>query len=140
MSGDNGRIGAIARAAGVNVQTIRYYERRGILAAASRSPSGYRQYPPETVRLIRFVQRAQGLGFTLREVQELLRLRAAPRRSAVRSAASAKLREIDGKIADLRAIRQALARLLRSCPRANAIPGCPILGALEHGRERRPRP
>src|SRR5260370_39379593 len=91
------RTGEVAAEAGVNVQTLRYYERRGILAKPKRAPSGYREYAPDAVRLIRFIKRAQQLGFTLEEIEELLLW---PRGrggggAGVRSAAEAKLVEID---------------------------------------------
>ncbi len=94
------RIGEVAAQAGVNVQTLRYYERRGLLEEPERRPSGYRTYAPEAVHLVRFIKKAQGLGFTLREVQELLRLRESrPRNGAqVRRLAETKIQDIDMKI------------------------------------------
>ncbi len=91
------RIGAVANQAGVNIQTLRYYERRGLLDEQERTTSGFREYPPDTVRLIRFIKRAQDLGFTLGEIEELLPLR--ERRPAdrvnIRSVAQAKVAAID---------------------------------------------
>ena len=78
------RIGAAAEQAGVNVQTLRYYERRGLLPRPPRRTSGYREFPDEAVRVVRFVKRAQDLGFTLDEVEELLHLRNDKRRDRVR--------------------------------------------------------
>jgi DNA-binding transcriptional MerR regulator len=126
------RTGEVAAKAGVNVQTLRYYERRGILREPRRTSSGYREYPSETVRVIRFVKRAQELGFTLGEIEELLRLREsrAGRRERVRARAAAKLRDIDERIRDLRAVRGALTVLLDSC-RCAGTPECPILEALD---------
>ena len=69
------KTGQVAKAAGVNVETLRFYERRGILREPGRGPSGYREYPAETVRIVRFIKRSQELGFTLEEIQELLALR-----------------------------------------------------------------
>ena len=126
------RTGEVAARAGVNIQTLRYYERRGILRDPRRTSSGYREYPAETVRVIRFVKRAQDLGFTLGETKDLLRLREGRGRSRerVRARATAKLRDIDEKIRDLNAVRGALTVLLDSC-RCAGTPECPILEALD---------
>ncbi len=126
-------IGQVANATGVNVQTLRYYERVGLMPAPKRSRSGYRLYTDDTVRMVSFVKRAQELGFTLREVKELLKFRSAglQRRDAVRAAAAAKVRDIDARIADLTAIRGALSSLLQACACRGTKPECPILEALE---------
>jgi len=126
-------IGQVAEAAAVNVQTLRYYERVGLVPAAKRSRAGYRQYTDETVRMVSFVKRAQELGFTLKEVKELLKFRSAglQRRNAVRAAATAKVEDIDARIADLTAIRAALSSLLNTCSCQGTKPECPILEALE---------
>lgn len=125
-------IGLVAKQAGVNVETIRYYERRGILTKPPRRPSGYRAYEPETVHLIRFIKRAQDLGFTLEESRQLIGLRstASRRRSVVRAFAQAKLRDVDKKIVDLGAIRGALGVLIDACSCSSSKPECPILEAL----------
>lgn len=128
------RTGQVARAAGVNVQTIRFYEREGLLPAPRRSRSGYREYDEDAVRIVTFVKRAQELGFTLREAKQLLRLRSmGPQRGVVaRRAAEGKLQDIDGKIRDLYAMRGALASLVESCDCSDgAALICPILEALE---------
>jgi MerR family transcriptional regulator, copper efflux regulator len=126
-------IGEAAEQAGVNVQTIRYYERRGLLPRPARRASGYRELAPDTVRLVRFIRRAQDLGFSLDEVAELLRLRRTRQdRARVRAVASRRLRQIDGKITELVAMREALRRLIHAC-RAGATLECPILEALEGG-------
>ena len=133
MNGDL-LIGHVASAAGVNVQTLRYYERRGLIPAPKRTASGYRKYNRETVRTVTFIKRAQELGFTLREVQELLRLRAAgpKRRAAAQAAVAAKVRDIDGKIRDLSAMRTALCSLVDTCAcSAGSTLKCPILDSLE---------
>src|SRR5437867_11490176 len=111
------RIGEVARQAGVNVQTLRYYERRRLLREPARRSSGYREYPPDTVRLMRFIKRAQELGFTRAEIEELLRLRSDLRRSCaeVRSAASAKMDGMEGRIRSLQATKRALGCLVRPC-------------------------
>jgi Hg(II)-responsive transcriptional regulator len=127
-------IGEVAAGAGVNIQTLRYYERRGLLPAPRRSRSGYRQYSDDAVRMVTFIKRAQELGFTLREVKELLKLRAPgpKRREAARATAAAKVRDIDDKMRDLAAIRSALASLIEACASsADSTASCPILEALE---------
>lgn len=134
MKRDRLLIGDAASQAGVNIQTLRYYERRGLIPPPQRSASGYRQYSDESVRLVTFIKRAQALGFTLREVQELLKLRAPglKRRDAARAAAEAKVRDIDDKMRDLAAIRGALASLVESCAcSSESAMSCPILEALE---------
>lgn len=126
-------IGDVAHEAGVNIQTLRYYERRGLLPAPKRSRSGYRQYGDDAVRLVTFIKRAQELGFTLREIEELLKLRApgAKRRDAARATASAKIRDIDDKMRDLAAMRAALVSLVEACTCSGESASCPILEALE---------
>jgi MerR family transcriptional regulator, copper efflux regulator len=116
------RIGDVAAQAGVSVDTLRFYERRGLLRPAGRRASGYREYSGETVRLVRFIRRSQALGFTLAEVEELVRLRErawtgdGPRQ--LREAADAKVRDIDRRVRELRALRGALARLISACDEA----------------------
>lgn len=125
--------GEVAARAGVNIQTLRYYERRGLLRQPPRTPAGYRHYSDEAVRIVRFVKRAQELGFTLDEVEQLLQLRhvTASRRSSVRSLAAAKLTDIDTKIEQLTAMRAALNTMISACCGDGALE-CPILEALEH--------
>lgn len=126
------RTGEVARRAGVNVETLRFYEREGILAQPPRRVSGYREYPPETVDLIRFVKRAQQLGFSLQQVRELLNLRKVPRRASkkVRSLVQDKLSEIEHKIRDLEAMHQALRELLCACEGSSSAVACPIIESL----------
>lgn len=117
------KIGEVATKAGVNVQTLRYYERRGLLREPARLRSGYRTYSADTVQVVRFVKQAQALGFTLDDANELLRLaRGGPGAcGAVRTLASTKVDEFDRKIGMLRAMRRALQRLVATCrPTANA--------------------
>lgn len=130
--------GQVAKAVGVNIQTLRFYERVGILAPPRRSRSGYRQYTDETVRVLSFIKRAQELGFTLKEARELLKLRAAgsARREAARKAAEHKVADIDRRIRDLSAIREALGGLLSTCACEGGAVTCPILEALEKDRQR----
>jgi MerR family mercuric resistance operon transcriptional regulator len=127
------RVGDVARQAGVNLQTIRYYERRGLLPKPPRTGSNYRAYPGDAVQRVRFVKRAQEIGFTLQEVQELLSLRATPRTRCadVRLRAQAKVRDIEEKVRTLRRMRRALARLIEECESEGPATQCPILGALD---------
>lgn len=132
------KVGELARKAGVNPQTIHYYERRGLLPKPPRTESNYRAYPEETVLRVRFVKRAQELGFTLKEIKELLSLRAAPRSRCgdVRGRAQLKLRDIDTRIRTLRAMRKALTKLIGECSGMGPVTQCPILEALESGDEK----
>lgn len=131
-------IGLVARQAGVHIDTLRYYERRRLLPKPPRTASGYRAFGPETVGVVRFIKRAQGLGFTLEEIRDLVALRA---RSAtacrdVRSAAERKLGMVREKLKSLAALERALIRLVRSCEEDDPLPGCPILDSLQ-GEPRR---
>ena len=125
------RIGAVAKATGVSVEAIRYYERLGLLPEASRTPSGYREFPPGVERRVRFIQRAQALGFSLDEIRQLLELRAsdAVPTSEVKERVDAKLRAVEAKIADLDHLREALESLGDSCCAGGSE--CPILDALD---------
>src|ERR1700730_6924349 len=104
------RIGTAAGQAGVNVQTLRYYERRGLLPKPPRRLSGYREFPDDAVRIVRFIKRAQDLGFSLDEVEELLKLRNDKRRDRgrIRAVAERRVGQIEGKIAELHAMKKAL--------------------------------
>jgi len=126
-------IGEVARHAGVKVETVRYYERQGLVPAPARTAAGYRQYAADTVRRIRFIRRAKALGFTLAEIRELLALRAAPGVSCgdVRDQAEAKIAEIESRLRDLQRMKVALARLARECGDGRSTSACPILEALE---------
>jgi Hg(II)-responsive transcriptional regulator len=131
------KTGELAARAAVNVQTVRFYERRGILPKPARTRGGYRDYPADAVRLIRFVKRAQDLGFTLVEIEDLLRLRDSRRAScaAVKAAGEAKMAAVEAKISDLKAMKRALAVLLVSCERNDRDRECPILEALQRPEE-----
>lgn len=126
-------IGQVAKAAHVNVETIRYYEREGLIPSPPRTSAGYRQYTEDAIRRVRFMKRAQRLGFTLDEVGVLLRLRVR-RGSAcddVAAEATKAMERIDGKIDELKRMREALATLVESCHDRRALRDCPILDALE---------
>jgi Hg(II)-responsive transcriptional regulator len=132
------RIGAAAEQAGVNVQTLRYYERRGLLPRPPRRTSGYREFPDEAVRVVRFIKRAQDLGFTLDEIEDLLKLRNDKRRdrARVRAVAEKRVRQVERKIAELDAMKKALTHLLDCCSDGGTLE-CPIIEALDGTREPR---
>jgi Hg(II)-responsive transcriptional regulator len=126
-------IGDLARRAGVNVQTVRYYERRGLLAEPSRTPAGYRTYAEDALERLRFIRRAQELGFTLAEIEELLVLRLDPHTTAatVKARAEGKLEDVERRIHDLERIKRALSHLVRRCHGGHGPVGdCPLLEAL----------
>jgi Hg(II)-responsive transcriptional regulator len=129
-------IGDVARRAGVGVETVRFYERQGLLAEPQRRASGYRQYDEEAVAVLRFIRRAKELGFTLKEIEGLLGLRldATATRAEVRRQARAKVADIEAKIADLQRMRDVLQGLIKKCHGDGVTTGCPLLGALE-GRD-----
>ena len=130
-------IGRLATSAGVGRETIRYYERRGLLASPPRSAAGYRHYPPDAVARLRFIRRAQELGFTLAEITELLSLRVddVSACSAVEARAREKLANVEDKIGDLRRIGDALTRLVERCDAREPTSDCPILEELEDGSQ-----
>lgn len=126
-------ISRAAEEAGVGVETIRFYERRGLIKQPARPRSGgYRFYDDEVVERIRFIRQAQELGFSLREITELLSLRADPGADCgdVRKQATAKREEVGHKIAQLRKIRSGLDELIASCPGGGALRACTIIDAL----------
>src|SRR3954452_21552827 len=126
-------IGEVARRAGVGVETVRFYERQGLLEEPQRRASGYRQYDGEAVDVLRFIRRAKELGFTLKEIKGLLALRldASATRAEVRQQAKAKVADIEAKIADLQRMRDVLQKLVRKCHGDGAASGCPIREALQ---------
>lgn len=126
------QIGQLARQAGVPIDTVRYYERNGLLPAPSRRESGYRDYQDRDVAQLRFVRRAKALGFTLNEVRELLAL--SGHREAdmagFKALAAAKLSDVEHRLAELARVRSGLLSLIESCPGHGALGDCPILAAL----------
>lgn len=130
-------IGELARRAGVGVETIRFYERERLLAEPERRPSGYRQYPAAAVRRVRFIRHAKALGFSLREIQELLELRVDPASTCaeVRARARAKVDDITRRIAALERMRAALEDLARRCRGRGPSSACPILEALDRAED-----
>ena len=134
------RTSEVAARAGVNVQTLRYYEHRGLLAAPPRSSAGYRAYPADAVRVVRFVKRAQEHGFSLDEIEELLHLAEGGPEDCdtARELAEAKMVQLADKIADLQRMQQSLAELVATCERPRSNRCCPLLHTLrtEEGDDR----
>lgn len=126
-------IGQVAKQTGISVETVRFYENRGLIPAPARNASGYRQYPPDTPRRVRFIQRAKAVGFTLADILELLELRTRPgvTCSDIHRRAEDKLREIDDRLAELGQMRRALGQLAERCRDDSDLSECPILDALE---------
>lgn len=131
------KIGELAEKTGVSIDTIRFYERRGLIPAPSRRESGYRIYSVEYADRIRFIKRGQELGFTLKEVDELLSLRMdeAADCAEVQRQAATKLKDVEEKIRDLERVRGVLRELASACRGTGPLSDCPILDALEHGGE-----
>jgi MerR family transcriptional regulator, copper efflux regulator len=132
-------IGEVAAQAEVHIETLRYYERRGLVERPPRSASNYRRYPKDAVRRVRFIKRAQELGFSLNDIKELLSLRAAPEAGCheVRAHAEAKIEYIDDKIGSLIAMKHALSTLVTACSGEGPLSDCPILESLETQEVRR---
>ncbi len=126
-------IGHLAREAGVNLETVRYYERQGLLAKPPRSASGYRLFPSDTARRLRFIRRTQQLGFSLKEIRELLSLRVSRRTTSadIRTRAEAKLVDIEAKIKSLESMKKTLRKLTRVCDGRSPVAQCPILESLD---------
>lgn len=126
------KIGELAQKAEVNIDTVRYYERQGLLPAPQRLRSGYRQYELQDVARLRFVRRAKALGFTLIEIRDLLELSSHREKdmASMKAAAMLKLDDVEEKLAELTRIRNGLKTLVESCPGHGALERCPILNAL----------
>ena len=126
-------IGKLAKHTGFGIETIRFYERRGLIEDPARRPSGYRDYPPSVVKRLQFIQRAKELGFSLSEIGDLLSLRVDEDRtcSDVLDVANAKITEIERKIAELAKMRNALSSLASACTGEGPTGACPFLEALE---------
>lgn len=126
------KIGDLAEQSGVSVQTVRFYERSGLLPEPARTRSGYREYGVHDVHRLRFIRRAKDLGFTLTEIGELLDLRVDPHRTAddVRERALLKIRSTQAKIRDLKRILQALQRLVDRCEAHGSPDQCALMHAI----------
>ena len=127
---DSMGIGALARRAGVRIDTVRYYEKSGLLTPRLRLASGYRRYGAIELSRLRFIRRAQALGFTLREVHELLALSRRRDVARVKRAAQTKLADVERRISDLQRVRAGLRDLVAACPGSGRAEDCPVLKAL----------
>jgi MerR family copper efflux transcriptional regulator len=124
-------ISPLARQAGVGIDTVRYYERMGLLPEPPRRASGYRVYPAEALQRLQFIRRAKNLGFSLEEIKELLALSGGGGgMGAVKASAAAKLLDVENRIAELERMRDGLRQLVDACPGHGAPQDCPILAAL----------
>jgi MerR family copper efflux transcriptional regulator len=123
-------IGQLAKRGGVGIDTVRYYERNGLLAPSTRLASGYRRYGDLELSRLRFIRRAQALGFTLREIKALLALSAQRDVARVKRSAQAKLVDVNARIVALERVRDGLAKLIVACPGHGRAADCPILKAL----------
>ena len=126
-------IGKVAQLSGIGIETVRFYEREGLIPKPPRRESGYRQYPEETIDRIRFIRRAKELGFSLKEIMELLSLHIDPKATCgdIRKRAEEKIADIDGRIQSLRKMKNALSKLTTSCKGKGPVSECPILDALK---------
>lgn len=129
-------IGQLAKAIGVNVQTLRYYERLKLLTPSARKSSGYRLYGPSEIARLRFIKNAQTLGFTLHEIAELLNLQvnSTARCGDVQQRAQAKLKQVEAKVRDLRFLARALRGLIQNCRAGQPTERCPILKSMDEER------
>ena len=125
--------GQLAKQVGVNVETLRYYERLHLLTPTTRTPSGYRVYGPTALRRLRFIKNAQALGFSLHEIEEFLPLRIQSPAVCVAVNRKTKLAQVEKKIQDLQRLTQMLRTLLRSCDKGEVTDECPMLKSLEDG-------
>jgi MerR family mercuric resistance operon transcriptional regulator len=126
-------IGQVARRAGFGIETVRFYERKGLIDEPPRRTSGYRQYPASVISRLRFIKRAKDLGFSLREIKELLSLRVEPTTtcSDIQKRAEAKIADVEGKIRSLERMKEVLTRLTASYGGVGPVSECPIVEALE---------
>lgn len=131
-------IGKVARLTEVGIETLRFYEREGLIPEPPRRDSGYRQYPPAIIDRVRFIKRAKDLGFTLAEIKELLNLSVGPKTTCadVKRKAAEKIKEVDAKIADLKRMKQALNQLTDQCRGKGPVSECPILENLKSERRK----
>lgn len=123
-------IGALAKAADVNVETIRYYQRRGLLNVPRSVAGTIRRYGEDSLNRLAFIRRAQSLGFTLSEIERLLTLDGSRDRQRARESAQTKIKDIDARIADMKAVRQALTKLVSECANDHQHRSCPIIDAF----------
>lgn len=135
---DSMTIGKVAKGADVGIETVRFYEREGLIEKPPRRDSGYRAYPADTVDRVRFIKRAKELGFSLKEIKDLMALRIAPGTTCgqIKKRAEAKIEDIEDKISSLQRMKQALRKLTAACGGKGSVSECPILDALEDGKKR----
>ena len=126
-------IGALARSTAVGVETIRYYQRRGLLPQPVRQYGSIRRYSAADAARLRFIRRAQELGFTLDEIGELLKLQDGADRRAIRRIARTRLTQVESRVADLQRMRRALQHVIDDCEHAPGAPRCPIIEAIDDG-------
>jgi MerR family mercuric resistance operon transcriptional regulator len=128
-------IGQVAKQTGVSVETIRFYEKEGLINKPERSPSGYRQYPAETIKRVLFIQKAKEIGFTLKEIQDLLLIQEKPEACCgdILNKAQSKVAQIEAKINELQRMKDALQKLTTQCASNSSLDNCPILDALYVG-------
>lgn len=138
MSSDafRGSIGALAEAAGVHIETIRFYQRKGLLATPTSAPGAIRRYGPTDVAGVRFIKAAQRLGFTLRDVVELLSLDAGTQCGTARGIAEGKLRDVRARLRDLRRMQSALQTLVSECHATRRTVRCPLIASLRAAEPR----
>lgn len=135
---DSITIGKVAKAAAVGIETVRFYEREGLIEKPPRRDSGYREYPPDTVDRVRFIKRAKELGFSLKEIKELMALRIAPGTTCgqIKKRAEDKIDDIENKISTLQSMKHALQKLAAACGGKGSVSECPILDAIGNGKKR----
>ncbi|NOX24600.1 MAG: heavy metal-responsive transcriptional regulator [Deltaproteobacteria bacterium] len=131
------KIGAVAKQAGISVEAVRFYEKQGLINTPLRNDSGYRVYSADITNQLMFVTRAKELGFSLKEIKELLLLRNSPNITCaeIKHQAEKKIADIERKIKDLKLIRDSLVQLTNSCPGIGTIKKCPILGKIDNKSE-----
>ena len=126
-------IGRFAREAGVGTETVRYYQRRGLLPVPSTGATAYREYDAQMLRRLRFIRRVQAAGFTLKEIRELLRLDRSRDRTRIREVANRKLADLDLRVSELQRVARALSRVVHECAHGDASRPCPIIEAFDDG-------
>lgn len=136
------RIGQVAKRAGVNVETIRFYERKGLITKPARNTGGYREYPRDAIARIRFIKRAKELGFSLMEISELLSLQANPKATCadVKNRAEEKISTIHGRMKDLQKMKRSLEKLAAACKGSGPLDECPIIECFETDKEKEDYP
>ncbi len=137
MSQTSLTIGLVAKTAGVNIETIRYYQRVGLVAEPAKPLTGFRVYPTATIDRIRFIKRAQKLGFSLQDIAHLLAL-GNGHCADVRAQAETKLTQIEAQIKDLQSMRKTLKKLITECTRDNTSGHCPIVQSLTKNSSKPP--